>query len=83
MGHLFELIPPVYFTSSILIAFIFINVGLFIKMALFPVHSWMPNVYQSPDINNVPSSPVRNKVKHIYFSSILFHFLILNMYIRC
>ena len=51
MGHLFELIPPIYFTSSILIAFIFINVGLFIKMALFPVHSWMPNVYTKAPIS--------------------------------
>jgi multicomponent Na+:H+ antiporter subunit D len=51
MSHLFELIPPVYFTTSILIAFIFINVGLFIKMALFPLHGWMPNVYTKAPIS--------------------------------
>ena len=28
MAHLFELISPIYFTKSILVAFIFINVGL-------------------------------------------------------
>ena len=51
MAHLFELIPPIYFTKSILVGFIFINLGLFIKMALFPVHSWMPNVYTKAPIS--------------------------------
>ena len=44
MAHLFELIPPIYFTKSILVG-LFLLTGLFIKMALFPVHSWMPNMY--------------------------------------
>ncbi len=51
MAHLFELISPIYFTKSILIAFIFINIGLFIKMALFPVHSWLPNIYSKAPIS--------------------------------
>ena len=51
MAHLFELMPMVYLAKSILIAFIFVNIGLFIKMALFPVHSWMPNVYSRAPIS--------------------------------
>tara|TARA_A100001015_G_scaffold224990_1_gene253870 strand:- start:763 stop:2235 length:1473 start_codon:yes stop_codon:yes gene_type:complete len=51
MVHLFELIEPIYFTKSILVAFIFINVGLFIKMALFPLHSWLPNIYTKAPIS--------------------------------
>ena len=51
MAHLFELIPPIYFTSSILVAFLFINIGLFIKMALFPLHGWLPNVYTKAPIS--------------------------------
>lgn len=51
MAHLFELIPPIYFTKSILIGFIFINLGLFIKMALFPLHSWLPNIYSKAPIS--------------------------------
>ena len=51
MGQLFEHIPSIYFTSSILVAFIFINVGLFIKMALFPLHGWLPNVYTKAPIS--------------------------------
>ncbi len=51
MGHLFTLIPSVYLAKSILIGFIFINVGLFIKMALFPLHSWLPNMYSVAPIS--------------------------------
>ena len=51
MAHLSDIIPMIYFTKSILIAFIFINIGLFIKMALFPVHGWMPNVYSKAPIS--------------------------------
>jgi multicomponent Na+:H+ antiporter subunit D len=51
MAHIFELIPPIYFTKSILIGFIFINLGLFIKMALFPVHGWLPNIYTKAPIS--------------------------------
>ncbi len=45
MGHLFNLIPAIYLAKSILIGFIFINIGLFIKMAFFPLHGWLPNTY--------------------------------------
>ena len=51
MGHLFSLIPAVYLAKSILIGFIFINVGLFIKMALFQLHSWLPNTYSVAPIS--------------------------------
>ena len=51
MAHLSDIIPMIYFTKSILIAFIFVNIGLFIKMALFPVHGWMPNVYTKAPIS--------------------------------
>ena len=39
MAHLFHLIPPIYFTKSVLIAFIFVNIGLFIKMAIVASHT--------------------------------------------
>ncbi|MEK9726884.1 MAG: proton-conducting transporter membrane subunit [Candidatus Margulisiibacteriota bacterium] len=51
MAHLFELLPVIYFSKSILIGFIFVNIGLFIKMALFPVHGWMPNVYSKAPVS--------------------------------
>ena len=51
MAHLFEILPVIYFTKSVLIGFIFVNIGLFIKMALFPVHGWMPNVYSKAPVS--------------------------------
>ncbi len=51
MEGIAQLIPAVFMAKSILIAFIFINLGLFIKMALFPLHSWLPNVYSSAPIS--------------------------------
>ncbi len=30
---------------TVLVAFAFLTVGLFIKMAVFPLHSWLPNTY--------------------------------------
>ncbi|NQZ70498.1 MAG: CoA-disulfide reductase, partial [Lentisphaeria bacterium] len=34
-----------YGSSTILTAFVMILVGLFIKMAFFPLHGWLPNAY--------------------------------------
>ena len=30
---------------TLLVAFAFLTIGLFIKMAVFPVHTWLPNAY--------------------------------------
>jgi multicomponent Na+:H+ antiporter subunit D len=32
-------------SRSIYVAFVFIMLGMFIKMALFPLHAWLPNAY--------------------------------------
>lgn len=32
-------------SRTILVAFAFLTVGLFIKMAVFPLHTWLPNAY--------------------------------------
>ena len=39
------LLPEVYDSNAILIAFILCMVGIWIKMALFPLHIWLPNAY--------------------------------------
>ena len=46
MIGLSEAIPHVQDSRSILVAFTFISLGLLIKAAVFPVHSWLPNAYQ-------------------------------------
>jgi multicomponent Na+:H+ antiporter subunit D len=37
--------PTLQQSVSIKVAFLFVMVGLFIKMALFPAHGWLPNAY--------------------------------------
>jgi multicomponent Na+:H+ antiporter subunit D len=39
------LLPQLYNSSAIVMAFIFCLVGVGIKMAFFPLHMWLPNAY--------------------------------------
>jgi len=36
---------PVNQTRTVLVAFAFLSVGISLKMALFPLHTWLPNAY--------------------------------------
>ncbi len=45
MADLARLLPPLYHSRVILTAFALFTVGLSIKLALFPLHVWMPNAY--------------------------------------
>ncbi|MFO7751379.1 MAG: proton-conducting transporter membrane subunit, partial [Desulfobacteraceae bacterium] len=39
------LLPPLHGSTAILVAFLFCMIGVWIKMALFPLHAWLPNAY--------------------------------------
>ncbi|KKM17236.1 hypothetical protein LCGC14_1677750, partial [marine sediment metagenome] len=45
MADLGERLPELYESRVVLTAFAFFSVGLSLKMALFPLHIWMPNAY--------------------------------------
>lgn len=45
MEELSRLLPELYNTRVVMFAFFLCLIGLFIKMALFPVHTWLPNAY--------------------------------------
>ncbi|MDH5750280.1 MAG: monovalent cation/H+ antiporter subunit D family protein, partial [Rhodospirillales bacterium] len=45
MVDLATLIPAVQDTRTILVAMAFLTVGISLKIALFPLHLWMPNAY--------------------------------------
>lgn len=50
-------------SSTILVAFILITVGLWIKMAFFPLHSWLPNSYAfAPTTSSNLMAPLVTKV---------------------
>ena len=45
MADLAQLIPKLYHSKTILASFTFIMIGLGIKMAVFPMHAWLPDAY--------------------------------------
>ena len=45
MADLRILLPPLYANSAVQTSFIFILIGLGIKVALFPLHAWQPDAY--------------------------------------
>ncbi|MBW1866428.1 MAG: monovalent cation/H+ antiporter subunit D family protein [Deltaproteobacteria bacterium] len=48
-----SILPGVYGSKVVLVAFIFCMTGLFLKMAFFPLHGWLPNAY-----TNAPSAAI-------------------------
>ncbi|MFZ2072005.1 MAG: proton-conducting transporter membrane subunit [Halobacteriota archaeon] len=47
MGDLRILLSPLYGNRMVQTAFVFILIGLSIKMALFPFHTWLPDAHSS------------------------------------
>ncbi len=45
MADLAERIPAVADTRTVRVAFAFFTVGISLKLALFPLHQWLPNAY--------------------------------------
>ncbi|RZN37375.1 MAG: monovalent cation/H+ antiporter subunit D family protein [Methanophagales archaeon ANME-1-THS] len=45
MGDMRILLPPLYHSRVVLTAYVFILVGFGIKMALFPLHTWLPDAH--------------------------------------
>ncbi len=63
MADVRALLPSLYHSSAILVAFIFCLVGVMIKMGFFPLHTWLPNAYTyapSPAISLI--APLMTKV---------------------
>jgi len=45
MADLSQLLPSLYHSKVVLVAFAFLMVGIAIKMAFFPLHGWLPDAY--------------------------------------
>jgi multicomponent Na+:H+ antiporter subunit D len=45
MADIATILPGVYGSKVVVVAFVICLTGLFIKMALFPFHTWLPNAY--------------------------------------
>ena len=63
MADIAKLLPPLYGSSAILLAFVIALSGLFIKMAFFPLHTWLPNAYSNaPSASASLMAPLMTKV---------------------
>ncbi|MCB2228165.1 MAG: hypothetical protein KQH53_15905 [Desulfarculaceae bacterium] len=63
MGDLAHLLKPLYGSLAVTTAFSLIVVGLWVKMAFFPVHAWLPNAYsQAPGPAASLLAPLMTKV---------------------
>ena len=45
MGDIASLLPAIWSSQTVLVGFVFCLVGVWIKMAFFPMHIWLPNAY--------------------------------------
>jgi len=63
MADLSQLLPKLYHSKTVLVGFAFIFIGLSIKMALFPLHGWLPDAYAcAPSAVSAAVAPLVTKV---------------------
>ena len=63
MADLAQLLPDLYPSKTVLAGFTFILIGLGIKMALFPLHGWLPDAYTyAPSAVSTTIAPLMTKV---------------------
>jgi multicomponent Na+:H+ antiporter subunit D len=63
MADLAGILPALYQSPAILVAFILIMVGVWAKMAFFPLHTWLPNSYTyAPTATGTLIAPLMTKV---------------------
>ncbi|RJX21360.1 MAG: monovalent cation/H+ antiporter subunit D family protein [Desulforudis sp.] len=63
MADLAQRLPDLYQSKVVLTAFAFFTVGLSIKIALFPLHNWLPNAYTyAPSVTSTIMAATATKV---------------------
>ncbi len=73
MIDLYKILPTLYSSHAILVAFILILVGLWAKMAFFPLHGWLPNAYTyAPSAAGCLIAPLMTKVSVYVMIRIMF-----------
>ena len=73
MADLAQLLPKLYHSKMILVGFAFILLGLSIKMALFPMHVWLPDAYTyAPSAVSAVVAPLMTKVMAYVIIRVMF-----------
>jgi len=63
MADIARILPAILPSNVVYLAFILCLCGLFVKMALFPLHAWLPNAYTySPSLVTSLVAPLTTKV---------------------
>jgi len=63
MADLSQILPGLYQSKVVLVAFAFFMVGVSLKMALFPLHVWLPDAYTyAPSTVSALLAPLMTKV---------------------
>ncbi len=73
MADLAVILPDIYNSRAILVAFILIMVGVWAKMAFFPLHTWLPNSYTyAPTATSCLIAPLMTKVSVYIMLRVMF-----------
>ena len=73
MADLSQILPKLYHSKTILAGFAFILIGLSIKMALFPLHGWLPDAYTyAPSAVSAAVAPLTTKVMAYVIMRVIF-----------
>jgi len=63
MFDIASLLPPLYQSKAVLTAFVLCMIGVWLKMAFFPLHTWLPNAYTyAPSASSGLIAPLMTKV---------------------
>ena len=73
MADVQQILPQLYHSKVILTAVAFLLAGLAIKMALFPVHGWLPDAYtKAPSATSALIAPLMTKISLYVMIRVLF-----------
>jgi len=73
ISDLSQILPNLYHSKVVLVAFAFFLVGVSIKMALFPLHVWLPDAYTyAPSAVSALLAPLMTKVGAYVMIRIMF-----------
>jgi len=73
MADLAKILPELYGSKVVLVAFAFFMVGIALKMALFPLHVWLPDAYtKAPSVASALIAPLMTKIAIYVMLRIMF-----------
>jgi multicomponent Na+:H+ antiporter subunit D len=73
MADLTQLLPQLFYSRPLLIGFSFLLLGVGIKMAIFPLHTWLPDAYTlAPSMVSALLAPLFTKVGGYVIIRIMF-----------